>query len=44
MLLMPSSTLTAHVPQMPAPPQLPVSLALRGYTSAGASECECVCE
>ena len=26
----PSITFTAHVPQMPAPPQLPVSLALRG--------------
>jgi hypothetical protein len=38
MLFAPSSTLTAQVPQIPAPPQLPVSLALSGYTS------ECVCE
>lgn len=29
----PLNTFTAHVPQMPAPPQFPVNFALSGYTS-----------
>ena len=33
MFLSPSVICTAQVPQIPAPPQLPVILALKGYTS-----------